>query len=214
MDFKPLVLMLLCMTVAGSCSKKEPFERELGLQSRRIELSSSTGITPVMVFSNTLWTAKFTAPVDWASLDRLSGQFSSQVKLAFGSNYGRARKVAIAFEAGASKDTLVVIQEAGIRTPELSLTPSSLSVGADVLRGKVILSTNFADNIPEVETQVSYGEGSEGWISGVSLKEDSLEFQMSENTTGESRKATITLIHTDAYDQVVKAQLFIVQNPA
>lgn len=115
MDFKTLAAIVLSVAVACSCSKKEPFERNLGLQSRHIEISSSTGITPVMVFSNTSWTAKFVDPVDWASLDRLSGEYSSEVKLSFAANYGPARKLAIAFEAGASRDTLVVVQEAGAR---------------------------------------------------------------------------------------------------
>ena len=69
-----------------------------------------------MVFSNTSWRAKFVTPVDWASLDRLSGEGSSQVKFSWAANYGSARKVSIAFEAGQTRDTLVIVQASGIAT--------------------------------------------------------------------------------------------------
>ena len=116
MDYRKLLLILLCTAAVCACTKPDPFEKELGLQSRYVEVDEKTGTTPVMVFSNTSWRAKFVTPVDWASLDRLSGQGSSQLKFSWAANYGSARKVSIAFEAGQTRDTLVIVQASGIAT--------------------------------------------------------------------------------------------------
>lgn len=214
MDYKHLIVTVLFATALCSCAKRDPFEKELGLQSRLVELSAENGITPVIVFSNTAWKAKFVTPVDWASLDRLSGTGSSEVRFAYADNYGRARKVAIAFETAGAKDTLVLVQASGVSSPFISLNPSALSVGADVSSCKVILSTNIQENMAEVVASVSYPEGDAAWITNVSFTETSLELSMSPNTGAAARKATVTLSHSDACNDKITAQLFITQNPA
>jgi len=214
MGYRQIITGLLCAAMAWACAKPELFERELGLQSRFVEVGSGTGTTPVMVFSNTSWTAKFVSGVDWASLDRLSGSCSSQVKFSWGGNYGRARKVKIAFAAGSARDTLVIVQASGIAEPYLSLTPSTLNIGADVTQGKVLLTTNIQENLEEVQMSVIYPDGGEAWISDIALTQESLLFNMSPNTGTSSRRATITMSHTDAYDKEISAQLYVTQNPA
>ncbi|MBR6346191.1 MAG: hypothetical protein IKR69_02260 [Bacteroidales bacterium] len=214
MDCRHLIITVLFAAAVCACAKRDPFERELGLQSRLVELSAENGITPVMVFSNTAWKAKFVTPVDWASLDRLSGEGSSEVRFAYADNYGRARKVSIAFEAGAAKDTLVLIQASGVPSPFISLNPSSLNVGADVSSCKVILSTNIQENLSEIEASVSYPDGEKDWINNVSFTETSLVLSLSPNSGAVARKATVTLSHSDARGEEITAQLFITQNPA
>ena len=214
MGYKYLITSVLCAAAICACAKQDPFEKELGLQSRLVELTPEGGITPVMVFSNTSWTAKFVTPVGWASLDRLSGKNSSEVKFAYADNYGRARKVAFAFEAGSARDTLVIIQASGIASPFISLNPSSLNIGADVTRSKVILTTNIQENISEVVATVASSDGDASWIHDIFLTETSLELSLDTNPGTTARKATVTLSHTDASDKEITAQLFITQNPA
>ena len=73
-----LAMALLLIAVSG-CRKADPFERALGLQSRRVVLSAETGLTPVTVYSNTTWTVHFYPEVSWAGLDKLSGKNTSAV---------------------------------------------------------------------------------------------------------------------------------------
>ena len=214
MDYRHLFVGILFAAAVCACAKPDPFTGELGLQSRLVEIPSEAGVTPVMVFSNTSWKAGFVSEVDWASLDRLSGKGSSQVKFAFAGNYGRARKMAIAFEAGSSRDTLVIIQASGIPSAVLALTPSSLNVASDVTMGRVLLNMNIQENFDEIRVSVSYPEGGEEWISAVSFTESNLEFSMTPNAGTAARKATVTVSHKDAYDNEISAQLFITQNPA
>ena len=105
-----LVFAFVCAAVAGC--RKDPFERPLGLQSRRVVLSAETGITPVIVYSNTNWTVSFSSEVSWAGLDKLSGQGSGGVYFSYAANYGPERQVTLVFEAGGVRDTCVMVQQA------------------------------------------------------------------------------------------------------
>jgi hypothetical protein len=116
MDSKNIFRLILAFVItaflACGCSKEDPFEGPLGLQSRKIVLPAETGITPIMVFSNTTWTVSMTPKVSWAGIDRLSGKGSSGLYFSYAANYGEAREVTLAFEAGGVRDSVVVVQNA------------------------------------------------------------------------------------------------------
>ena len=108
--FRLVLILTLLVAVVSGCRKEDPFDGPLGLQSRRIVLSAETGVTPVMVFSNTSWTVELTPKVSWAGLDKLAGEGSSGVYLSYAANFGETREVALAVEAGGVRDTGVVVQ--------------------------------------------------------------------------------------------------------
>ena len=114
MDCKNILRSVVAFAIlafsAAACSKVDPFDGPLGLQSRRIVLPAETGVTPIMVYSNTTWTVTMTPKVSWAGLDRLSGKGSSGVYFSYSANYGDEREVALAFEAGGVRDTVVIVQ--------------------------------------------------------------------------------------------------------
>lgn len=218
MDCKNILAAFLAIALAAcagvGCKKSDPFERELGLQSRRVVLSAETGITPVMVFSNTSWKVKFVEAVPWAGIDRLSGEYSSGIYFSYAANYGRARKVSLAFEAGSARDTVVMVQKGGLTNASLSLSPTSLTFEAAAASGSATFTTNLREDLPDVVCKVSYAEGDEGWISGLVLSEGVLEFQVAANGGSSAREATIIVSHTDAEDKEIKASLIVTQNPA
>lgn len=98
---------LLCIC---SCQQKAEFDNPLGLLTETTLLSSEAGSTPILVYSNTQWKVSLTENVDWAGIDRLSGDGMGQVKFNYAENYGPERSVGVAFEAGAVRDTVYMIQ--------------------------------------------------------------------------------------------------------
>ena len=114
MDYRNIlkitVALAIMVSAATGCRKADQFEGPLGLHSRRIVLPAETGSTPIMVFSNTEWTVKFTSEVSWAGIDRLSGEGSSCIYFSYAANYGEEREVSLAFEASGVRDTVVVVQ--------------------------------------------------------------------------------------------------------
>lgn len=97
-----------------SCQQKVEFDHPLGLLTEVTNLSSEAGSTPILVYSNTDWKVKLTEDVEWAGIDRLTGTGMGQVKFNYAENYGEERKVGVAFEAGEVRDTVYMVQKAGI----------------------------------------------------------------------------------------------------
>ena len=62
--------------------------------------------------------------------------------------------------------------------------------------------------------KIDYIDGNPDWITEVRLSETTLSFDLLPNTGDSVRKAVITLSHTDAEDNEIKARLTINQNPA
>lgn len=98
----------------ASCEKKPvEYAHTIGLGSEKNALSASGGSTPVVVWSNTTWTARFDHPVDWAGLDRLSGEGIGQVIFSFEvNNTGESRSVSIIFSAGDEECSIEMVQAA------------------------------------------------------------------------------------------------------
>lgn len=97
---------------ASSCQEKAEFENPLGLLTETTLLSAEAGSTPIIVYSNTHWTVSLTEEVDWAGIDRLSGEGMGQVKFNYAENFGPERRVGVAFEAGGVRDTVYMVQAA------------------------------------------------------------------------------------------------------
>lgn len=208
---KILLLLSVTVSVLLSCEKPASFNRPIGLQSRSIVVSSENGITPVIVYSNTAWAVNFMQPVNWASLDRLSGEGNAEVRFAYAQNYGRARKVVLRFDAGNAMDTLCVIQQSGLEQELLEITPTQLSVEANVLSASADLVTTIDYNLTEIVFQTSYEEGGTGWIQSVNISGGKLHLSLLENTLANNRTATVTLVHTDAFGVELRAWLRITQ---
>ncbi len=202
---------LLLGLVASSCQKAAEFERPLGLLSRLTSLESSAGDTPVLVFSNTDWTASLTSKVKWAGLDRLSGSGCSQVHFQYGENYGRARKVGIAFEAaGGMRDTVFMVQAAGQTDPVLEFVTSSETVSAEGGEGKYALNCDLVYDIADVKAEVRYHEG-EGWIEVGEISLSQVSITSLPNSGSSARSADIVLTHTDGNGEKISSWITLTQ---
>lgn len=207
-----IFIAALLAFAAVSCEKKAEFERPLGLMSRLTRLSASAGDTPVIVYSNTDWNASLTSKVTWAGLDRLSGSGCSQVRFRYSENYGRARKVGIAFEAGGVRDTLYMIQASGLDNPLLEFASSSAVVPVQGGVQEYVLNSNLVYDIKDVKAEIRYGEDSpENWLEVVSVELDKMSVNISPNGSGIERTADIVLLHTDGADDVISTWISIKQ---
>lgn len=105
-------ILAALLLLASSCEDVAWFDHELGLSARSNYLTWERGSTPVVVYSNTSWKCGFTSMVDWAVIDRVEGQGCGQIIFSYSANESESeRSVAIAFEAGAQRDTIVMIQK-------------------------------------------------------------------------------------------------------
>lgn len=206
------VLGALLLFGAVSCEKRAEYERPLGLLSRLTKLTAEAGDTPVLVYSNTDWNASLTSKVSWAGLDRLSGSGCSHVRFQYAENYGRARKVGIAFDAGGVRDTVYMLQASGQTDAVLKFTVSTADIPAAGGEQTFALNSNLYYDIQDVKAEIRYkSETQTGWLTVESVSLDKVVCTVSANGSGEERAADLVLTHTDAADESISTWITLTQ---
>lgn len=199
MKMRKLIVVLCLMSALCACAKKAQYNQPIGLMSEVNVLPADGGMTPVPVFSNTSWSASFTTPVNWASLDRLNGSGCDQVKFYYEANYGRSRKVTIHFETAQKSMDLLMFQKAGISDDDVILTFPTVSGAYDKLARSV--EVQFTTNLystDEFVYEVDYPGDDKGWLSNFCFDKGNVHFDMKANNGSTERTATVSIAHTDA----------------
>ncbi len=214
MFLTPLVLGAALLLGAVSCEKRAEYERPLGVLTRLTKLDAASGDTPVLVYSNTDWSVTLTSKVTWAGLDRLSGSGCGQVHFLYGENYGRARKVGIAFDAGGVRDSVYMLQAAGQTDPVLGFAASTAEVPAAGGAQECALKCNLYYDIADVKAEVrsaAEGEAAPDWVEVNSVALDRVTFTVAANGSGAERSAVVVLSHTDGAGETISAWITLVQ---
>ncbi len=207
-----VTLAVLFAVVAASCQKKAEYERPLGLISRLTKLTKSAGDTPVIVYSNTDWSVSLTSRVTWAGLDRLSDHGCSQVHFCYSENFGRARKVGVAFEAAGVRDTVFMVQAAGQTDPVLQFVSSSEEIPVSGGTMKYALNSNLFDDIADVAVDIRYhDEAFAGWLEVSDVTLDEVTVAVLPNGSGTERGADIVLSHTDGEGETISTWVTVRQ---
>lgn len=116
-SMKKFLLIFSLSVLFASCDK--PFEMDLPLSvaQRNISLTKEAGATHVLVYADGDWTATFTEPVSWASLNKVSGTGNSDLVFTYSANYGINRRVGIVFQKDNLRDTVMMNQAGAISQP-------------------------------------------------------------------------------------------------
>lgn len=76
---KKIAIFITALALFASCDKPYKMDLPLSVAQRNISLSKDAGSTHVLVYADGDWTATFTEPVDWASLNKVSGYGNSDL---------------------------------------------------------------------------------------------------------------------------------------
>lgn len=211
---KTNIILCFALSVFFAASCQKPFEVPftLGLTAIENDLGAADGSTPVPVYSNTHWTAELSAPVKWASLDRLEGDGLGQVKFQYAANYGRCRSVSVIIKAGDETRSCLMKQAAMSKlTPLITLGTSRLvepEGGADTLSFNCNFLRNSDGSLDELVMTCD-----SSWVSGIHLDaivenqtgvEGRVICQLAQNESGEDRSAKIVFSHVDGDNQTYK----------
>lgn len=206
------LIPVLCLS---ACQKEYEFAHGIGLISSYNVLGVDAGNTPVLVFSNTSWTAEFATKVDWAYLDRTSGTKDGQVKFYYEQNYGRSRAVDIRFQGGGETAVIHMWQKPAIADDDVIMTLEELHIPlpASAATYETELNTNLVYQVKEFTSEVTDESGAPvSWIREIRIVDDplrkgncTLAFSLDANSTGADRSAKICVCHTDgggAFDSI------------
>lgn len=186
------MILTAVLTVVG-CNKTFEMDLPLAVSSRVIDLTKDAGSTHIMIFADGDWTAKFTEPTEWASLDRLNGNGNSEVVLSFSANYGLSRRLAIALAKSELRDTIFVNQEGMLSEPSLVWPCDSVGLCKNAGNATLKMKTNLYYSLQNIETAVEYKGEAKDWLSDVTFDGRLMKFAFTENSSAERRRANISV---------------------
>lgn len=207
-----LNVMMFVALLAGCQKQKYEYPYTLRFNSHKVVVTKDSLTTPVIVYSNSDWTACLVDNPSWASLDRAGGSGIGEVKFTCLKNPGMARKARIAFASGAERDTVDIIQSAAIAEPAFYPKDATISASADAGSYSTDFITDVQpDEIHLVTIEVKCPESAEPWILDAQLSDGKVSFRTLANTTGATRMGTVNLSFTDAAETVLSATISVYQ---
>lgn len=191
-SIKSITLLLLASAFAATgCNNTFEMDLPLAVNSRALDLEETSGSTHILVYADGAWTAKFTEPVEWASLDRVSGSGNSELVLSYAANYGISRRLKIALAKGEYADTIAINQKGSLTEPELTWGCDSLSFNKAAGKASIAVSTNLYYSLQNVTSEITWLTEGADWISDVDFDGKKVKFAVSENNSGKLRRANL-----------------------
>ena len=205
-------ILATAVVLLSSCQQKLEFLHDLTLSNSTVNMPAEESWHVVAVYSNDDWTAYFSEPVEWASLDAVKGNEGiGRIRLDCTENFGLKRSVKIIVKSGAQTDTLKVNQYSGVKTPEFAFAKSSVELSGESARVSVKLSTNLGQDVDRTVVSVSDAQGNVvDWISSVSVTPETVVFSV--KSTVVERQATLLLTLSDSDGKTYATSLTIIQN--
>ena len=191
-SIKSITLFLLAAAFAATgCNNTFELDLPLAVNSRALDIDETSGSTHILVYADGAWTAKFTEPVEWASLDRVSGSGNSELVLSYAANYGISRRLKIALAKGEYADTIAINQKGSLTAPELTWGCDSLSFNKAAGKASIAVSTNLYYSLQNVTSEITWLTEGADWISDVDFDGKKVRFAVSENNSGKIRRANL-----------------------
>ena len=205
-------ILATAVVLLSSCQQKLEFLHDLTLYNSTVNMPAEESWHVVAVYSNDDWTAYFSEPVEWASLDAVKGNEGiGRIRLDCTENFGLKRSARIVVKSGAQTDTLKVNQYSGVKTPEFAFAKSSVELSGESARVSVKLSTNLGQDVDRTVVSVSDAQGNVvDWISSVSVTPETVVFSV--KSTVVERQATLLLTLSDSDGKTYTTSLTIIQN--
>ncbi|MBP5538995.1 MAG: BACON domain-containing protein [Bacteroidales bacterium] len=221
-----LFLPLLVLPLLFSCQKEYTVVNDLAVSSRMLEIKSTAGATHIMVYSNGPWTVRLERAVEWAALDKLSGEGLGDFVLHYSTNYGIKRGVYVILEADGKTEAIHVVQAGAITSPDITFDSPRVVLPRQGTSYSIPMTTNLTFCLEEIKARAVYydaqgyptltaeiGTGAEGaWVSAYSVSEENVTFTVDDNATGEDRVADVVYYVKDASGAETRTVVSLVQS--
>lgn len=220
-----IITAAVSVFMLSSCDKRFVMDLPLAVASHTLNLSKDSGSTHVLVYADGPWTASFTSEVDWASLNKLSGEGNSDLVFSYAANFGIARKVGIVLTKGELRDTVNMIQAGPVTSPSYKFNQGthSLAVGGgnayfDATSNlyyscDAIILTAIYDPEGKKDTVrvVASDDNPDHWIKGFKAEYNSMMMELDYNLTKADRKADIIVTVDDPTGRNMRSLLKLTQ---
>lgn len=219
------ILAILVVLLSTACDKRYQIFDELAVTSHTLNIGQLPGETHIAVYSTGSWTVSFDEQVEWASVNRLSGEGLGDFVLSWSANYGTSRKVDILVSRDSKTERIRVIQAGSITSPYISLGRKKVVLPRQAADFSVSLSTNLGFSIDDFKARAVYftdgaqpdtleiGSSSEkAWIDQCEILQDRIHFRVKENALETDRQALLICYVSDAAGLETRTSLPILQS--
>lgn len=209
-----------------SCQREFEVVNELAVSSRTLELKSESGSTHILVYANGPWTVRFDQKVEWASLNKLSGEGFNDFTFSWSANYGVKRGVNILLETEEKTEKISIIQAGVITSPNITFERSKIALPRQAATFRMPMTTNLAFCLDEIKARAVYydaqgretgsseiGQPAEGaWVNAYTVDADQVTFDIAENNGGADRRADIIYYVKDAAGSESRSVISLTQS--
>ncbi|MBQ7749681.1 MAG: BACON domain-containing protein [Bacteroidales bacterium] len=228
--FRTILAAAVAAVAVFSCDKPFELDLPLAVNNHKLTLQKEAGSTHILVYANGPWTAEFSRNIEWASLNKLSGEGNNDLVLSYSANYGISRNVGIILSAGALKDTISITQIGEVAEGSVSFGSAAVALLRSGASMTLPISTNMQYSLSEFKVATEYfdnegtslgvdtfGEATPDtlkitpWITVKKLTKSKLDYDVAENATGEVRQAVIRVFVEDATGDVFAATQAVTQ---
>lgn len=220
-------MIMTAVAVLPACQKEFEVINDLNVSSRTLNLQSEAGQTKILVYSNGPWTVRFAKPVDWASLNKRSGEGLNDFLFSYSTNFGVKRGVDIILEREGRSETISIIQEGVITSPNMTFATNKVVLPKQNTSFTMPMQTNLGFCLDEIKAKVTYynAEGQPGetyeigskddknaWVSGYTISDDRVTFDLKENSAGADRVADVIYYVKDASGVETRSVISLTQS--
>lgn len=213
---KDIIYIALCALafLAASCNREYEIFDDLKVSSHTLNIAKTPGETHIAVYSTGAWKVAFDKGVDWASVNKLSGEGLGDFVFSWSANYGAARSVDILVTSNDLTERISVIQAGSVTNPYITLGRSKVVLPRQAASFSVPMTTNIGFSVDEFNYRVVYagGEDDGNWVSSCAISRDRVDFSVLANESGADRSAELVCYMTDATGAETHSTLSISQS--
>lgn len=221
----PAIVAAAMLPVVTSCQKDYELEIPLAVNQTSLNLGAGGGETVVMVYNTEEWRASLDDEEDarWATIERPSDKGNGDFTFVYKPNPGVTRTAQVNIISGSDTIKMSMIQAGFVSRAEMTLAQSTYDVAAAggtckvgfetnlelvtyLLKGKVV----YDDGTPEGVTAT---EENPGWVTDIEVGAEEVTFKVAPNTTGQERKARMSIVLKKNVGAPVVNEMEIIQKP-
>ena len=222
---RKLIYIVLAFLPLLGCQKEYAIHDFLSVTSHNLRLAKTPGSTHIMVYSTGAWTVSIQQDVEWASINKTSGEGMGEFVFSWSANYGVSRHVDVLVTREHKTERIHIIQAGSIESPYIAFGPEKVVLPRQAVSAfPVALNTNIGLSLDQFKAKAVYYDGAQpdtldvgdsdprAWLRSCKIFEDHVEFSAAEWNGTQDREATLVVYMEDSAGQETYGCLPIFQS--
>ena len=220
-----IVYIVLALLQLLGCQREYAIHDHLAVTSHNLKLAKTPGSTHIMVYSTGPWTVKIEQDVEWASINKTSGEGMGDFVFSWSANYGVSRHVDVLVSRDDVTERIHILQAGSIESPYIAFGKSRVVLPRQAVSAfSVPISTNIGLSIDQFKAKAVYHDSaapdtlevgsasSKAWVKACDIFEDHVTFSTAEYSGDTDREATLIVYMRDSSGEETYGELLVSQS--